>query len=184
MHAEGLSATPLWSPSPAVTPTPVFSSALPSAPSSPQPHHLRPAAAARAQPGRTAHTHGRSGQGKLQLVGEGRVKGRSSATGTACVGRGRAGNSRGCAAWLAPVGRPFCALPTSSPHAPRCLISFHAPRSLQCHPQVLAFYAKPYWRKAGVPLEEQATVALEPAAFNPDHPLYIDSVFDVRRLDC
>lgn len=47
---------------------------------------------------------------------------------------------------------------------------------------MLAFYAKPYWRKEGVPLEEQATVALEPAAFNPDHPLYIDSVFDVRRL--
>ena len=45
--------------------------------------------------------------------------------------------------------------------------------------QVLAFYAKPHWRKEGLPLSEQVTVALEPHAFNPDHPLYIDSVFDV-----
>ena len=44
---------------------------------------------------------------------------------------------------------------------------------------MLAFYEKPYWRKEGVPLAEQVTVALEPHAFNPDHPLYIDSVFDV-----
>lgn len=29
--------------------------------------------------------------------------------------------------------------------------------------QVLAFYERPYWRKEGVPLEQQATVALEPA---------------------
>lgn len=45
--------------------------------------------------------------------------------------------------------------------------------------KVLAFYERPYWRKEGVPLEQQATVALEPHAFNPDHPLYIDSCFDV-----
>lgn len=45
--------------------------------------------------------------------------------------------------------------------------------------KVLAFYEKPYWRKEGVPLAEQVTVALEPHAFNPEHPLYIDSVFDV-----
>ena len=46
-------------------------------------------------------------------------------------------------------------------------------------PQVLAFYEKAWWRKEGVPLEEQVTASLEPHAFNPDHPLYIDSVFDV-----
>ena len=45
--------------------------------------------------------------------------------------------------------------------------------------QVLSFYEKPWWRKEGLPLSEQVTVALEPHAFNPDHPLYIDSVFDV-----
>eukprot|EP00887_Chlorella_sp_A99_P000867 scaffold5.g867.t1 len=45
--------------------------------------------------------------------------------------------------------------------------------------KVLAFYEKPWWRQEGAPLSDQVTVALEPHAFNPDHPARIDSVFDV-----
>lgn len=53
-----------------------------------------------------------------------------------------AGDGQPC--WNAPDTAPF---------------TLHLPAPLQ----VLAFYERPYWRKEGVPLEQQATVALEPA---------------------
>lgn len=45
--------------------------------------------------------------------------------------------------------------------------------------KILAFYGAPHWRTEGAPLSEQVTFALNPHAFNADHHLYIDSVYDV-----
>lgn len=44
--------------------------------------------------------------------------------------------------------------------------------------KILAFYASPFWRTEGG-ISEQVTFALNPHVYHPDHPLYIDSVFDV-----
>ncbi|KAI3434449.1 hypothetical protein D9Q98_002526 [Chlorella vulgaris] len=44
--------------------------------------------------------------------------------------------------------------------------------------KILAFYASPFWRTEGG-IHEQVTFALNPHVYHPDHPLYIDSVFDV-----